>query len=241
MKYILLLITIVQALLILIWTAFCGIIGIVFILLTQQRRAIMLLLEHYVWSPFVCAVSLVRVKVTGLENLDRKGKYIFVANHASLFDIAAVCRACPVALFYIAKIELKKIPIMGHYMTISGMIFIDRKNKEKAMESMRRAGESIKAGRNVISFPEGTRSKSGEVGVFKRGSFIIAKDNQIGIVPITIKGTEKILPNGTFKLQSGTVHVHFNPIIHPQAFKEMEVDQIAELARNSIISSRDAL
>lgn len=201
----------------------------------------MLILEHYVWSPFVCAVALVRVKSSGLENLDRKGKYIYVANHASLFDIAAMCRACPVALFYIAKIELKKIPIMGHYMTVSGMIFIDRKNKESSMESMRRAGESIKSGRNVISFPEGTRSKDGTIGIFKRGSFLIAKENNIGIVPVTIKGTEKITPNGTFSLNSGTVKVHFNEIIQPEEFQHLTVEQIADLARNRIISSRDAL
>ena len=89
-------------------------------------------------------------------------------------------------IFFIAKKEIKQIPFLGWYMSIAGMIFLDRSNHENAMRSMRNAGNEIKKGKNIISFPEGTRSKTNQIGQFKRGSFIIAKEGKIPIVPVAI-------------------------------------------------------
>ena len=108
-------------------------------------------------------------------------------------------------IFFIAKKEIKQIPFLGWYMTIAGMIFLDRSNHENAMRSMRNAGNEIKKGKNIISFPEGTRSKTNQIGLFKRGSFIIAKEGNIPIVPVAIKGSNQINPSGTLILRKGTI------------------------------------
>lgn len=227
--------TYIQALFIALWTAFCGILGLLLLLITWNQIWVMKIMSHYIWSFPICVVSGVRVKASGLENLDRKGSYIYVANHSSLFDIVAVCRASSVPMFYIAKKELKKIPIMGHFMTAVGMIFVDRKDRESAMKSMRIAGEKIRGGKNVIAFPEGTRSKDGNVQLFKRGSFVIAKESRVGVSPIAIKNAINILPSGSSDLRSGTIYVHFEKPIQPESFENKTEDEIAHICRDMIV------
>ena len=117
-------------------------------------------------------------------------------------------------IFFIAKKEIKQIPFLGWYMTIAGMIFLDRSNHENAMRSMRNAGNEIKKGKNIISFPEGTRSKTNQIGLFKRGSFIIAKEGNIPIVPVAIKGSNQINPSGTLMLRKGTIKTKFGKPIY---------------------------
>ena len=95
------------------------------------------------------------------------------------------------------------------------MIFLDRSNHENAMRSMRNAGNEIKKGKNIISFPEGTRSKTNQIGKFKRGSFIIAKEGKIPIVPVAIKGSNQINPSGTLTIRKGIIKTKIGkPIYH---------------------------
>lgn len=126
---------------------------------------------------------------------------------------------------------------MGQFIWLVGMLYIDRKNKDTAMKTMREAGEKIKAGRNIMSYPEGTRSKNGKVQVFKRGSFIIAKEAGIGISPISIKGAFEVLSAGSVGLRSGTIEVHFHKPIQPAEFADWTVEQLAEKSRE-IVASR---
>lgn len=234
-------INVFQAILIAFWMGFCGLLGIVLVLLTWQQNRVMLFLAHYFWSPVICAISGVRVKVTGLENLDKKTPSIYVANHSSLYDIVAICRASPVPLFYIAKKELAKVPIVGQFMWVIGMIFIDRKNKEKAMQSMRKAGQRIREGKSVISFPEGTRSKDGKIGIFKRGSFIIAKSQGIPVVPIAVKGAAAVLSAGSMGLRPGVIAVHFEKPIPPSFFEGKSEEEIAALTREIVAKRVDLM
>ena len=110
-----------------------------------------------------------------IGNLKEKIIYdsIIYKNNPNITPINKVNRDKPI--HFIAKKELKKIPFIGWYVTAAGMIFIDRTNREKAMRSMKKAGTLIRNGRNVITFPEGTRSSNGKLNLFKRGSFIIKK------------------------------------------------------------------
>lgn len=192
-------------------------------------------LARYIWSPFICGVAGVKVVGSGLENVEVDSSAIYVANHSSLFDIVAVCRVSPVSMFYISKKELKKVPLMGQFMWAVGMIFIDRKNKDKAMESMRMAASKINSGKNVISYPEGTRSKDGQVQLFKRGSFLIAKAGKIDIAPIAIKGANEILASGSSQLNAGVIKVHFMPRVRSESFKDKSEEQIASECRGIIV------
>lgn len=241
MKYLLIPLNIVQILIILVWTAVCGIAGMLLMLITRNGQWVHWFDGRILWSPLVCAVSLVRVKVHGLEKIDRSKARIYVANHESLYDIVALSRVMPIGLFFIAKKELSKVPVLGQYMHYIGHIFVDRKNKEAARKSMIAAAEKIKTGRNVISFPEGTRSKTGEMGIFKRGSFVIAKEGGIDIVPIAISGSGKVLKSGTYSIFPGTIHVHIGDVIQTQSFLHLDSDQLAELTREKILTIQKSM
>lgn len=147
----------------------------------------------------------VKLKVAGGELLAKDESYVFVSNHLSYLDIPALFRAIPHNLHFVAKKEIKWVPFIGWYMYATGMIFVDRSNRIKAIASLDRAGKLIKKGKDVLMFPEGTRSKTGTIGEFKKGPFMLATKADIAVVPVAVLGTENVLPAGRFGLSPGEV------------------------------------
>lgn len=133
-----------------------------------------------------------RVKARGIEFIDPSRTYILIANHQSLFDIPAVVFYSPILLRMVAKKELYWIPIFGWAMFFLRFIRIDRQNRAKAIESLKRAGRRIKKGITVVLFAEGTRTTTGELLPFKKGSFVLAIHAGVPIIPVTISGTINI-------------------------------------------------
>jgi 1-acyl-sn-glycerol-3-phosphate acyltransferase len=193
-----------------------------------------------IWAKSICLISRCKITVTGLKNLpDFHQPVIFCANHLSNFDIIALYIAINRPIYFIAKKELSKVPFLGWYMNLAGMIFIDRSNSEKAMQSMRNAGNLIKKGRNIVTFPEGTRSKDGEMKKFKKGSFIISKESKIPIIPTAIKNSNHVNPNNSFILKEGTIQIVFGKIItninHFDSPEELSIytqNKVKELVNN---------
>jgi 1-acyl-sn-glycerol-3-phosphate acyltransferase len=148
---------------------------------------------HRNWSRTVLRTAGVEVRVSGLENVEAGGAQIFVCNHQSMFDIWALFATLPVSLRFITKKELSRIPIFAHAMRYAGHVFIDRKDRAQAAEAMRRAGARMQAeGLSLGLFPEGTRSRDGVLGSFKKGSFALAIETQTTLVPIAIDGGAEI-------------------------------------------------
>ena len=173
--------------------------------------------------------------IKGEENVVHDNPSIYVGNHASNLDIPAMMGALPVNVYFLAKAELKKVPVIGWFVVTMGMIFIDRSNKEKAAASLKKAIEAIKKGKNIISFPEGTRSKTGEIGIFRRGSFNMAIEGGIDIVPVAIKGTDKALPAKTMNFQPTDVTVIIGKPISPKNYTIDQVDQYAADVREEVL------
>lgn len=168
-----------------------------------------------IWAKSILIIVRSKVNVKGIENLNEvKKPVIFCANHLSNFDIIAIYTAVDRPVYFIAKKELSKIPFLGWYMRAAGMVFIDRSNKEKAMNSMNEAGILINKGRNIITFPEGTRSKKGTIGKFKKGSFIIAFKGKIPIVPVAIHNSNRINPTKSLKINKTTITVVIGELIN---------------------------
>jgi 1-acyl-sn-glycerol-3-phosphate acyltransferase len=228
------LINFIRILLIFCWTACCAIIGIVLMLILWNGSKVHYITGYYFYAPGTLFLAGVKVKVTGLEHLRRDVPHIFVSNHASHLDVVCIARVIPIGLFFIAKKELAKVPFLGQYMWVIGHIFVDRKNKDRALESLKIAADKIKAGKDVITFPEGTRTKTGELMMFKRGSFVIAKDGGIPIMPIAVKGTRAILPSGGWMIRPGKVEIAIGKPIEVREFEHMSVEQLADLARNRV-------
>jgi 1-acyl-sn-glycerol-3-phosphate acyltransferase len=181
----------------------------------------------------ILAISMVRVKAKGLNNiLDEPA--IYAANHASQLDIPIICTRVNRPMFFIGKIELKKIPILSQYMKIVGMIFVDRKNRERAMASMRTAIQDIQGGKSIAAFPEGTRTKTGELLPFKKGVFTIAKEGRIPIVPIAVIGSAKALASGSFFLRPASVEIRILPALKGEQFFNMSIEEMANHTRSLI-------
>jgi len=233
MKWLLLPFNLLQAIIVLFWTALSGILALLLRVILPPKPVVMFI-SRWFWSPLMLVLTGMHLRVFGRNRIIKHQPAIYISNHESQLDILVVVRAVTVPLFFVAKSELKKVPIVSHYLRAMGMILVDRGNREKARESMRVAAQRIHEGLNVITFPEGTRTKTGELLPFKKGTFIIAKDGRIPIVPVAIRGTRNMLPSGSFILKPGKVDVMIGDPVMPDQFAHLSPEEIAVFFRNKI-------
>ena len=166
------------------------------------------------FSGGILFISGVKVKTTGLENLSGEGPFIFVSNHISQFDIIGLQYTIPVKSGFVFKKELARIPLFGWQLMTGPHIIIDRSNAENALKSIHKARHKMKTKSvSMILFPEGTRSKNGELQQFKRGAFHLASQVNYPIIPVTIRDSDKLLPKGSLKIIRGTINIQFSPPI----------------------------
>ena len=165
------------------------------------------------WSRFILWFFGMKVTVLGYENIDPLKPYIFVSNHASMFDIPTVFMALQGNVNIVFKKELTYVPVWGWALRYGHFIMIDRSNPREAMASIERAAQSIRNGSSVILFPEGTRTPDGKLQPFKRGAFSLAAKAGVPVVPLTINGTFAIMPKGSFYIKPANISVILgNPI-----------------------------
>lgn len=187
------------------------------------------------WGPGLLWLAGARLRVEGLENIADNQHGIYFSNHQSNFDIPAVTSSLPEPVYFIAKKELKKIPIFGWGMWAIGIIFVDRKNREQARKSMEKGAKAVQRGRSLSTFPEGTRSETGEVQAFKKGTFHLAKNGPIRLIPVAVIGTRNIQPKGG-KLQIGKdVIVRIGKPISEEEVQRMPMNELTAYARERII------
>jgi len=157
------------------------------------------------WSGWVTSFAGVKIEVDNRAKLVADQPYVFVANHASSLDIWAMFLVIPRRMRMIAKKQLARIPLFGWGMWAGRFIFIDRQNGVAARRSIDLAGERIHNGESVLLFPEGTRTRDGSLGPFKKGSFHLAVKAGVPIVPVALRGTRELMPRGSILLRAGTV------------------------------------
>ena len=167
------------------------------------------------WARFTLRCSGCRVILKGVENIPQ-GPAVYMANHVSHFDVFALLGYLEVQFRWTVKKELFRIPLLGLAMRRAGYILVDRFNHEKAMESIKRAAATVRAGTSVLIFPEGTRSCDGELKYpFKKGGFHLAREAGVPIVPVTVSGTYRILPKGGAIVRPGTITIVVGKPIDP--------------------------
>ena len=157
------------------------------------------------WSRDNLWLSRARVEIEGLEHVDRRRPQIFVANHSGLHDILSLAAHLPIQFRWIAKKQLFSVPFMGWHMRRSGYIPIDRENPREAARSIVAAAGTIAGGVSAIAFPEGTRSRTGELGPFHGGAFALALRAGVPLVPVTLDGSSRVIVPGTLEVNPGTV------------------------------------
>lgn len=203
------------------------------------RGGVYSFVSRKIWGPGLLWCAGAKLKVEGAENIVGKSHGIYFSNHQSNFDIPSITAALRTPLYFIAKKEIKKIPIFGWGMWAIGMVFVDRKNSEKARKSMEQGAKVVKGGKSLSTFPEGTRSKTGEIQAFKKGTFHLAKSGPIRLIPVAIIGTKNIQPPGG-KLQIGKqVIVRIGKPISEAEVDAMTLNELAKYARERIIELMD--
>ena len=176
------------------------------------------------WARTVMRASGCPVVVHGRENVRLGEPQVIVSNHVSWFDVLAIASELEVPYHFVAKKELLAVPLFGPAMVAAGHIAIDRSNRERAVQSLREAGERIRhTPAAVVIFAEGTRSRSGRLQPFKKGAFLLAMESRVALVPTAVKGSWDIMPSGSWRIRPHPVHVHFLPPIPPA--------EVAALAR----------
>ncbi len=157
------------------------------------------------WARFLAFCSGIKVEASGLENIPRDKPLILVANHQGAADIPVLLAYLPVRFRFAIKKELFGLPVFGWYLRQAGYFPIDRQVILSAYKTLEQIIEILKAGESVMIFPEGTRSKDGSLGKFKRGSLMAALKSGAPVVPIAISGSYDILPKGTYLIKPSKV------------------------------------
>jgi 1-acyl-sn-glycerol-3-phosphate acyltransferase len=216
-----------------VWTLSLMFFAPLMILVTFNRQA-PLYVARTLFSRGLLRIAGADLTVSGKENIPKGKPAIYVANHCSHLDIGVLCRTAPVNLHFIGKKELAWIPIVGWYMYIAGHIFIDRSDRRKAVTSLRAAALKINQGKNVIMFPEGTRSKNGELASFKSGAFHLALDAGVNIIPIHIEGTHGVWPATSNKITPGKVNVKIGSPIDTSKYTKKTVKELMAVTHSAV-------
>lgn len=194
----------------------------------------MVLVLARLWSRVILGVPGVKLNVTMRARLEPGRPYIFMPNHASMVDIWAVFVAIPASFRFIAKKQLSRIPLFGWAMAAGRFIFIDRQNALAARRSMDEAARRIRSGQSVVIFPEGTRTRTGRLGPFKKGGFHLAIDSGVSIVPVAIRGSHAVMPPGSPLIRAGTVTIEVDDPIPTDGLDTTERDALIQKVRGRI-------
>ena len=146
------------------------------------------------WARIILWLLFIPVKVEGRNRLDPKESYVFVANHQGAFDIFLIYGHLNRNFKWMMKYQLRKIPFVGFACAKSHQIFVDKRGPKKIKATYDLARETLQDGTSVTVFPEGSRSYTGHMGVFKKGAFMLADELQLPVVPLTINGSFNIMP-----------------------------------------------
>ncbi|MBL4625176.1 MAG: 1-acyl-sn-glycerol-3-phosphate acyltransferase [Flavobacteriales bacterium] len=216
-----------------IWSAICMSGAIISAVLTLNSK-IALWMQKNIWVHGALFIPGAQLNITHNDSVDYSNPHVFVANHQSYIDIPAAIRAVDCPLYFIAKKELKWLPFLGWYVIATGMILIDRSNRKKAFKSLETAAKMIKGGKSILAFPEGTRSKNGELNKFKKGAFMLAIQAGVPIVPIAISGTETIFPATKMQLIPGKIKLTICDPISTEGYTKETVDELMAKTKESV-------
>ncbi len=190
------------------------------------------------WSRTLLDQAGMTLQILGRQHVDRSKNYVVMSNHQSHYDIPVMFQALGIRVRMIAKTELFRIPIFGRAMLDSGFVELDRSNRRRALESMRVAKQRIAAdGLSIWIAPEGTRSKTGQLGEFKTGGFYLALDAGVPILPVSIDGTIDVLRSGDTVVNRGkTVAVSIHAPIDVTKYSRPRIRDLMDRVRGDIES-----
>jgi len=231
--------------------------------LTYVYRYTMILLLTFIWGTAACLIGAVdrtgeggvwaarrwvhwilrscrvEVECLGLDAIDPSRPCVFMSNHQSVFDVAAIAAVLPVSFRFVAKRELVWIPVFGWALWLCGHVIVDRSRHDRSIRNLDRAAERVRQGVNVIIFPEGTRSDSGAIGPLKSGGFHLALRAGVPVVPVSVSGSRRITPKHSLRIESGRIRVHFGSPIPTEGLGPQDREALKREVRAAIVSHFD--
>lgn len=191
------------------------------------------------WAHGLARAWGMEVVAHGRHHVKAGETYVMMANHRSHTDIVALFEALPILPGFLAKQELRRVPVFGRAMEVGGHVFIDRTKRQRAFDAIREAAEQVRAGATIVVFPEGTRAEQRGVKPFKKGGFHLAQQAGVAILPIGIRGSAEILPKHRYALRPGRVDVHIGEAIPPERVVALSIDDLVALVRQRICELSD--
>jgi 1-acyl-sn-glycerol-3-phosphate acyltransferase len=190
---------------------------------TYLTRDVSFLYRTCMWGAFTgVRIAGVRIQTLGLDKIDPARTYIFMSNHTSNLDPPITLPLIPRRTSVMVKKELFSYPLLSSVMRLGELVPVDRGNRDAGIAAVRDAVKVIQDGINMTIYVEGKRSFDGRLLPFKKGPFYLAEECQVPVVPITISGTEEVMPKARFSITPGTVTVRFHAPIDPADFGDRE-------------------
>jgi 1-acyl-sn-glycerol-3-phosphate acyltransferase len=188
------------------------------------------------WTKRFVEIPPITITVEGTEHIDPDRQYIVVSNHQSNFDIPVAVQALePLRTRFISKIEVSKIPIFGKAAVNAGVVMLDRKAARANHEHLNQeVAKSLAEGHSILLFAEGTRSRTGEMGKFRRGAVRLALAAGADILPVVIHGTREVNPPGSLVIYPGEVTVRILPPVSIEGMTSQGVRAITDDLRDQI-------
>jgi len=217
------------------WTFLCATLSLILCTVASPKTASKL--AGASWGRLSAYLTPILVRVVGREHVDEKQSYVIVSNHQSIYDIFVLYGWLGVDFRWVMKQEVRKIPLLGAGCEKIGHIFIDRSNTAAALSSINAAKGTIAGGTSIVFFPEGTRSKDGKLGRFKKGAFRFAVDLGLPILPVTIVGTRDIMPTNTVRIFPGRATLIFHEPVSIAEYDEASIQDCINRVKETIASS----
>jgi 1-acyl-sn-glycerol-3-phosphate acyltransferase len=170
-----------------------------------------------IWAKLLMRTSGASINISGINNIPKEGGIIFASNHQGALDILIHLAYLPRYFRFIAKSELFRIPFFGWYMSLAGYVPIERDVSASAHRTISSVSDVLRSGDCILIFPEGTRSRTGELGPFKRGSLMAAFSSGAAVVPVAISGSYRMMPKKSYLINIVPISIKFG---QPISFKK---------------------
>jgi 1-acyl-sn-glycerol-3-phosphate acyltransferase len=203
----------------------------------DKKRVVVHTLSKWITDVIFGLPIFMKREVIGLENIDPRKAYVMVLNHNSMVDIISIYNL-PLIFKWVSKKEVYRIPIVGQLLFAHGDIVINRASAKEAMQLVHTRGlEWLKKGACVSIFPEGTRSKDGEIHNFKAGAFVLAKDAGVPILPIVLDGTNTMVRNGWLMNWRNKITIRILPPVSAEDVVNRDIKDVMTEVRDNLVAT----
>lgn len=203
----------------------------------DKKRVVVHTLSKWITDVIFGLPIFMKREVIGLENIDHRKAYVMVLNHNSMVDIISIYNL-PLIFKWVSKKEVYRIPIVGQLLFAHGDIVINRASAKEAMQLVHTRGlEWLKKGASVSIFPEGTRSKDGEIHNFKAGAFVLAKDAGVPILPIVLDGTNTMVRNGWLMNWRNKITIRILPPVSAEDVVNRDIKDVMTEVRDNMVAT----